>query len=289
MTRSAARVAIAALLAAAGAARAEVVLLTQPAVQQYAEVVAAFREVRGVTPVDVANGAGLQEALGKRPEVVVAVGSKALEVARARAEGAIIVAVAVLSPDPGRRGEVTAVPMESRSQDVVRALAAIAPGAKRVLLLHPSGSRAVLADARAAARAAGLEVEPHELTDLGDFQALFRRLAEGHDAIWLLPDPRLAKPDVVKFMVTSCLERRVPLIGFLDGMTRTGALLSVSADFRAIGREAARLVADVEARPREARASVPFRFAPGKLSVNDRVRQMLGLSGRAPDGAEVVR
>jgi ABC-type uncharacterized transport system substrate-binding protein len=264
-------------------------VLTQPAVPQYAEVVAGFREVRGSTPVDVADEAGVQEALGKRPDIVVAVGSKALEVARSRAEGAIIVAAAVLSPDPGRRGEVTAVPMESRAQDAARALAAIAPGAKRVLLLHPPNSRAALADARAAARAAGLELEPHELADLHDFQALFRRLAEGRDAIWLLPDPRLAKPDVVKFLVTSCLERRVPLVGFLDGMTRTGALLSVSADFRAIGREAARLAADVEARPPEARAGVPFRFAPGKLSVNVRVREMLGLPGRVPEGAEVVR
>ncbi len=276
------------LLAAAGAARAEVALLTQPQVAQYGDVVAAFREARPATPVDVADEAAVKEALARKPDVVVAVGSRALEVARARAAGIPIVAAAVLSPDPGR-GEVTAVPMESRGQDAARALAAIAPGARNVLLLHAPGSRAALADARAAAKAAGLDADPRALEDLGDFQAQFRRLVDGHEAVWLLTDPRLARPEIVKFMVTTCLERRVPLVGFLDGMTRTGALLSVSADFRAIGRETARLVADLEARAPDARGAVPFRFAPGKLSVNDRVRDMLGLGGRVPEGAEIVR
>jgi ABC-type uncharacterized transport system substrate-binding protein len=194
------------------------------------------------------------------------------------------VAAAVLALGAGDAG----VGMEARAEETVAALRSLAPGAKRVVVLHPPGAKVAVADARAACRAAALDPTFLEVGDLSDFQGTFRRALEDRDAIWILPDPRLARPDVVKFMVTTCLERRVPLLGFLDGMTRTGALLSVAADFRAIGREAARLAGEVESRPEGAR-DVPPRFAQGKLTVNERVREMLGLPGRPPRGAELVR
>jgi ABC-type uncharacterized transport system substrate-binding protein len=262
-----------------------VVVLSQPQVAQYSEVVAGFREVRGAAVVDVADEAAVRAALGPSADVVVAVGSRALEVARARAGRATVIAAAVLSPGV----DVPGVGMEARAQDVVRALHAIAPRARRLAVLHAPGASAAAADARAAARAAGLDPELLEVADLADFQASFRRWIEGRDAIWILPDPRLARPDIVKFMVTTCLERRVALVGFLEGMTRTGALLSVAADFRAIGRAAAQLASEAEGRSPGARAGLGRRFAPGKLSVNERVRELLGLDGRAPEGAELVR
>jgi ABC-type uncharacterized transport system substrate-binding protein len=280
-----------ALVAAAGAvtgaapARAAVVVLTQGGVPQYGEVVTGFGEVRSDPAVDVADEAAVAAALARGPRVVVAVGSRAVEVARARAGAATVVAAGVFAPEPS--ATLTGVPLESRSADALAALAATAPKVKRVVALHPPGAAALVADARAAARAAGLAVTFHALDDLGDFQGTFRRVIEGEDAVWLLPDARLARPEIVKFVVTLSLEKRIPLVGFLEGMTRTGALLSVSPDFRAIGREAARLAGELDERP--ARTAVPLRFASGKLSVNERVLKMLQLGGKIPPRADVVQ
>jgi ABC-type uncharacterized transport system substrate-binding protein len=284
MSRLRAAAALAGALAAgpALAAGAGVLVVSQPAVAQYAEVLAGVREVRAADVVDVADAAAVADALARGPEVVIAVGSKALEVARARAGSAKVLAAAVLAPGDGIGG----VPLDARAVDAARALRALAPKARTVTVLHPPGASAAVADARAAARAAGLEAAFDEIGDVAGFQAAFLHATEGRDAVWILADPRLARPEIVKFMVTAALERRVALIGFLDGMTRTGALLSVAADFRAIGREAGRLASEVASHPSEARA---VRFAPGKLSVNERVREMLGLSGRAPEGAELFR
>ena len=65
-----------------------------------------------------------------------------------------------------------------------------------------------------------------------------RELLQGQQALWLLPDARLARPEVAKYLVATCLERKLPLIGFLAGMAQVGALVAVAADFDAIGREA---------------------------------------------------
>ena len=61
------------------------------------------------------------------------------------------------------------------------------------------------------------------------------------------------------------------------------------ADFDAIGREAAKLASDLAARAPAARSGVPFRFVAGRVLVNGRTAQQLGLSGEPPAGAEMVR
>jgi ABC-type uncharacterized transport system substrate-binding protein len=282
--------AAAAALLAAASARSEVVLLTQPAVPQYAQAVEGFHRVSPATlTVDIADEAAVAGALARAPEVVVAVGSKAFEIARARAPQSAVIAAGVLSPDVSGRTDLTAVPMETRAADALEALHALAPDAKSVLALHPPGASQAVAEAQAAAKRSGLDVEFRALADLDGFQGAFRALLRGRDAVWLLPDSRLARPDVVKFMVGACLESRVALVGFLEGMTRAGALASVTADFPSIGRESARLAAELAARPREQRSGVPFRFVAGRISVNDRTREALALSGKPPQRAEVLR
>src|SRR5207237_739289 len=82
------------------AVRAEVVLLTQPEVPQYAQVTAAFQQVRPETrTVDFAAGAPTL----RDGDVLVAVGSKAFELARGAPGTFVVVVAAVLNPDLGGR------------------------------------------------------------------------------------------------------------------------------------------------------------------------------------------
>ncbi len=279
MTRAAVSLALALL---ATAARGETVVLSQAGVPQYAEVLAGYVETRRAEPVEATNDEAVKAAMARGPTAVVAIGSRAIVASRAH-HGPAVVAAGVLAPELEATG---GVPLEARGAEALRALAALAPRVRKIVAIHPAGAAALLADAHAAAKASGLELRPQPIEALGDFPATFRRALEDADAVWVLADPRLARPELVKFMVTTCLERRVPLVGFLDGMTRTGALLSVSTDFRAVGREAARLATDAEAR---GGGKVPLRFVPGKLTVNARVLEMLQLGGTAPAGAEIVR
>lgn len=280
------KAALAIALLSAGAARADVVLLAQRDVPQYAQVATAFQKANPRARIaDISDGApAVSDA-----DVIVAIGSKAFELAKGQPGSAAIVAAAVLTPQPGGRHPITAVPMESRAADALDALRALAPGARKVLALHPPGDSPMLAEARAAARARGLSVEFRQLTDLSGLEQAMREMLQGQQALWLLPDARLARPEVAKFLVATCLERKLPLIGFLAGMAQVGALVAVSADFEAIGREAARLASDLAARAPSARGGVPFRFVAGRVLVNGRTAQELGLSGEPPPGAEMVR
>jgi putative ABC transport system substrate-binding protein len=196
-----------------------------------------------------------------------------------------VVVAAVLNPDLSGRHAIGGVPMEARPSDALIALKAMAPSVRRVLVLHPPGIPPVLAEAQAAAARHGITLEPRALDDLAGLDRTFPDLAAGMDAVWLLADARFARPDVAKYLIGACLQRKVPLIGFLEGMAKVGAALAVTADFEAIGREAAKLAGEAVSR----RTAVPLRFAPGKLYVNARTVEELNLSGKIPAAAEVFR
>jgi ABC-type uncharacterized transport system substrate-binding protein len=268
-----------------------VLILAQPKVAQYAQVVAGYQAVRPKDAlVDLDDAAAVDAALAQRPELVIAVGSKAFELAQARAQGAVVIATAVLGADAKGRRDVTAVPLEPRSLDALSAIESLAPFAQHVAAFYPQGLPApILAEARYAARASGRQVDFLPVGEVEGFEDAFRAALAGHKAVWLLTDARLAKPEVVRFMVQACLEKKVLLVGFLSGMAQAGAGASVGADYPAIGRAAARFAADLLALPQASRQGAPFRFAAGAVWVNAQTLQGLALGGQLPTGAKVIR
>ena len=71
------RTLVAAALALPLAAAADVLVVTQGGVPQYAEVLAGYRDVRPADAVEVSDEVALAAALARKPAVVVAIGSKA--------------------------------------------------------------------------------------------------------------------------------------------------------------------------------------------------------------------
>ena len=210
------------------------VVLTQREVPQYARVVEGLRAAGGEPRVvDVGDAAALEALLAHPPAVVVAVGGRAFEVARARALRSAIVAAAVLNPDRGAREDVTAVPFAARPSDTVDALLALAPD-RRVVAIHSPEASMLAGELKVLAQRRGLELDLETAGDEASFRWMFLGALQRHDAVWLLPDPHLAAPELARFMAQACQERRIALAGFLDGMARAGALFAVAPDLDAM-------------------------------------------------------
>jgi ABC-type uncharacterized transport system substrate-binding protein len=279
------------LLLAGQAWASQVVVLAQPQVPQYGQVLAGIRAVRaGDEVVDLADEAAVARALEAKPELVIAVGSKAYELAQAKAAGAVVIATAVLGADAKGRKDVTAVPLSPRGLDAVSAIQALAPSATRIAAFYPAGLPApILVQAQYAARTSGRTVDFLPVGELDAFEGAFEAALKDYQAVWLLTDARLATPERVAFMVRRALEKKVLLVGFLSGMAQAGAAAAVSADYAAIGRETGRFATELLALPRASREGAPFRFAKGALWVNATTLKALELGGALPVGAEVVR
>ena len=103
-------------------------------------------------------------------------------------------------------------------------------------------------------------------------------LADEIDVLWLVPDPHLNTSEMFKFVLVATLDRKIALLGFLDGYTQQGALASVAPDFKDNGHRAARLASGIAGRAAAERLPVPPPVtSPGSLTINLKTAHQLGI------------
>src|SRR5438270_12666569 len=146
---------------------------TQRYVPQDAQVAIAFQRAHpNVRTMEVESGA----PAARDGDVVVAIGSKAFDLARTAPGTFTVVLAAVLNPEVSGHHAIGGVPMEARPADALAALKALAPSARRVLVLHPPGTPPVLAVVHAAAARLALELEGRALAELTGLGRAFPEL-----------------------------------------------------------------------------------------------------------------
>jgi ABC-type uncharacterized transport system substrate-binding protein len=92
------------------------------------------------------------------------------------------------------------------------------------------------------AAALGLKLYKLRASDGPEAVRELHAAADDVDAIWLAPDLALLVPQLFQYALTLEIRRSVPLIAATRQQVKSGALLAVDADPRAVGRQAAVLV-----------------------------------------------
>lgn len=77
------------------------------------------------------------------------------------------------------------------------------------------------------------------------------------DALWIVPDASFLDAVSIKYVLKYSATERLPLIGYSDGFTRSGALLSLAGDDADMGRQAAELAQQVAAGKEPPRVQPP--------------------------------
>jgi putative ABC transport system substrate-binding protein len=116
------------------------------------------------------------------------------------------------------------------------------------------------------------------VADAKDVKNALNDLAGKIDVLWLVPDPHLFSPDMFRFVLGFTLDHKIALLGFLDSFTQSGAVASMSPDYRDIGRRAMRLALGIAGRTPEQRVPVPAPMtSPGTLTINLKTARQLGI------------
>lgn len=305
MTRARARALAAALLLLGSSARAADILIVQSSrLRAYEEAAQALQQALPTSPAagpkqaaphiydqfvltePEAAGALARRLRSRPPDLVLALGTQALQ---ATADsGAPIVYALVANPGAAARSRrnVTGVPMEVPADVALEALLRVAPRVKRIGIVHdPRRTAALAADARKAAARRGVSLTVLEARSAADVPGLLRGIGEGVDALWMLPDLTVSAPEAVDALLLFALGNRLPVLTFADKYLALGAAVAVSADPSAIGRKAADLAGRVLAG--EPPGHVPPAPAERvKVSSNPAVLRNLGLavSSAGPGG-----
>jgi putative ABC transport system substrate-binding protein len=187
-----------------------------------------------------------------KPDVVVTLGTEASKVAVASVEDVPVVFAMVANPvdsgilprRPSADQAVAGVTTDVAPAEQFALLRQVVPKAKRIAVIYcPQYTEATVAGGEKAAKAAGMEllrfpVEPYRVD-----AALENLARESVDAMWTVTDPGVMVPATAKRILTYALKAKVPVIGFSPAMVRAGALLGFEIDPKALGAQAAGIVA----------------------------------------------
>lgn len=234
----------AALMLLAAAARADIIVLASDDKGAVGAASAALRaaysgrvELLSLSGSRARESEIVQSIMDSPRTQVVAVGVLAAQVARLRLAGKQVVFCQVLNVEEGNlvapwmKG-VSALPSLSRQ---FAAWKAIDPNLRRIGLITGGRAAYMLAEAEAAARALGLEVEHIAVaSDRGVLPALQELRERRIQGLWLAPDSTILSQRAIRDVMAYSVRNGLPVLAFSPVLLREGALLSATASPREI-------------------------------------------------------
>jgi putative ABC transport system substrate-binding protein len=226
-----------------------------------------------------------------RPDIVVAIGLKAAQLAHDRLPSTPL--IYALVPAPERHGlagpMVTGISADIPPGLELEVLRSLAPDVRRVGVVVGPSSKEWTREAKVAAKRLRMHLEVSTAGDLGELGPKVRELASRADALWLAPDPSFSTPEVFRLELAQSLAHRVPLLAFAPPLVDAGALAAAAPDLGWLGERLAEMTRRVQSgeRPGDVPTS-PIRHV--RPFVNLATARAIGreVPGAALSGAEVV-
>jgi len=204
----------------------------------------------------------------RHADVILAVGTRALTLARTVAPETPVVYAMVPAADVQAGKGVTGVSLEVPAYAVLAQWKQLRYDGTRIGLVHDKATP--VADAAKAAAALGMTLTVRAVDGAAAVDAAVAELGPKVDALWVvsaLPPATAAR-----------WRAKVALLGASDGATAAGALFSLAPDPGDIGRRAARLALGLAGRaPAQRLVAPPPATSPGALTLNATTAAALGL------------
>ncbi|MBI3812669.1 MAG: ABC transporter substrate-binding protein [Nitrospirae bacterium] len=221
----------------------------------------------------------VQQIKRLKPAAVLAVGSKAAVLAKENLSETPLVYCAVI--DPGkyglRTGNITGIALEIPIEAQLKTFIAMVPGLKRIGVMYdPSKTSGLIRVAEEAAGRLGLELVKGEVKTVKEIPVTIRGLLPKIQGLWMIPDSTVITTDSFQIILLTTLEKNIPFMAFSSSFVKAGALLALSPDYLAIGRQSSLLVDQVIRKGIADRGGVIYPETT-RLTINIKTARILGL------------
>ena len=284
--------------ASQAAAAPEVVVLVERNISIYLQAVQGFREGFGAGSVDIIHLNGDVRELDNRlaalrkepPRLVIAIGTQAALGAKDKLPNIPILYCLALNPlqnkltGPNIGGVALDVALSQQMAYVQRAL----PQAKRIGVVYDEPASGALVREAEKYLKEGVRLVARDVKSPWAAARAIEQMAGQVDAFWMLWDPVVANTATFRLLVEFCLTNRVALISPAVPFVADGALLSVGADYREVGRRVAAMAREVlqgHTRAGDFKAEPP---ANPILTVSAKVAQRLAINIPSDLRAEIL-
>jgi putative ABC transport system substrate-binding protein len=274
---------------ALGQPRGKVLVVATSAAGPYGAALAGLRAglERGgqaMTVIDLsaaAPGAPVEWIHANRPDLIVAVGSKATRAVASAGPRVPVISTMVLGTEGQSSGAVEVLGLEPAPERWIERLSALFPRMRRLGLLAGKATPVSTLDAtESSAKRMGYTVRRAQCADVSEALTAISNMAGRVDLVWFAPDSTLFNDATVKPLLLAALQRQVPVIGFSEAFVRSGAAVGLFADYEDIGLRAAEVAQRVLSGGAVASFEAPRVV---NVAVNERVMRILGLRSQMAD------
>jgi len=114
-----------------------------------------------------------------------------------------------------------------------------------IFLYDPAYNSDFFDAASAAALEQDVEIVPMTASSKKDIPFLLEQCWDSVDCIWLIPDRTVISESIAQYIIKQAILHKVPVIGYNQFFYDSGAAMAFVFDYKELGRQAARLIADV--------------------------------------------
>jgi putative ABC transport system substrate-binding protein len=212
--------------------------------------------------------------------LVVAVGLKAALAAKLEIVDVPVLYMMILDPlkhhlnADNMTGVLLNVPIDRQ----LKIMRTFLPALRRVGMLYdPDKTASKLKEAEPRAPAYEFQLRGFPVESEKEVPQQLRALLSESEALWLVPDSTVLTDESIRFILESALAKQIPVVGFSSELTRLGALLSLSIDYREVGREAG-LLAQRIVNGEQQLPLKPVSVKRIRITVNQKTARYLGVA-----------
>jgi len=183
---------------------------------------------------------------GAKPDLVLAIGIWALQVATEEIQDIPVVFAMVLNPPtvigPEARN-ITGASMNVPIEQQLALLKKVSPQVRRIGVIYdPSKTGWLVRQADRIAKDQGVRLVTKSIASSKDSFAALDAIQDEIDALWIVPDLTVLAPESVQYILLFSFRHKIPVLGLSENQVRMGALLGLSFESGwDIGSQAAEL------------------------------------------------
>lgn len=223
------------------------------------------------------SGTELKERIiDRKPDVVVAVGRKALlELMQLPEIPVVYLMVRDGEQLAAEYSHITGINMVIPPARQLAAIGEALPTVKRIGVIHSPESRSFINKAAAVAALQGQELISAEARNSKQVVKLLDRMVNKVDGFWMQPDPKVTTSNTLEAMLHFSIDNHIPLLAFADKYLELGAMMALSFDILEMGAQAGRLA--------RVAAKTPHKLPPPeppkkiRLRLNNKIAAKMGV------------
>ncbi len=215
----------------------------------------------------------------QKPDIILAIGVLAATVVKEKIEDIPIVFCMVINHARFElsKPNITGISTEIAIEDQLEGFQSILGQFKNMGVIYdPSKTGNIIENTEKKVENAGINLVKYAVDSSKEVSEAMENLIGKIDALWLLPDSTVVTKKSFSYIKLTTLENKVPLLCTSDVFVKAGALVSVSADHKGIGRQAEELARKILERSTIGSLGIvyPDHF---KITINTDTAEKLGL------------